>query len=73
MRSSGVLKVWNNVYSLRTHNTAESLELAINFIEVIPILCILVAGILVSVTLLAAELCTKNTTLSVKGCKRRRV
>jgi hypothetical protein len=70
MRSSGVLKVWNNVYSLRAHNTAESLELSINFIEVIPILCILVAGILVSVTLLTAELCTKNTILSVKGCKR---
>jgi hypothetical protein len=73
MRSSGLLKVWNKLYSVRTHNPAESLELAINFEEVIPILCILVAGMLVSATLLAAELCIKDSILRVQAWKRRRV
>jgi hypothetical protein len=71
MRSSGGLKVWNKLYSLRKQNTAESLEFAINLIEVAPILFILVAGIMLSVTLLTAELCTKNIILRVKGWKRR--
>jgi hypothetical protein len=34
-------------------------------------LCILVAGILLSVAMLSAEMCAKDITLSVKGCKRK--
>jgi hypothetical protein len=61
--------VRNRAYAFKNTDLAGAPDPAINLTEVTPILCILAAGIILSVLVLAAELCIKSLSARVVALK----
>jgi hypothetical protein len=60
MRRNGVLNIWDGYVSSRMQHRVESSRESISLLVAEPILCVMSAGAVAAVVVLAVELCTKR-------------